>query len=1513
MTKLIYKLLFFLALLVSCNLNAQISFKFTPQNPTLTVGSTVLLGVEVENFDSIAIMEYAFQWDTSKLTYDTVFTTGPGITPIRGLSNGSFNAVGNKLYMTWDEGDPRQVPVSVACKSIIYQIRFKVKDANQVSISNAVGVNLVPYVENRSGKSLNIGFKLLDLTGSLLPALKIKAATKNVPLNASFSVDVTAEDFTKIVSQKYGIKYNKDVIKFDSVGALNLNSLKKTSFDTTKASTLGEIVHTWSHKDRLAITVPNNTVIYKLYFKAIGAAGATSPIQFVDLGCNGINIERLDTVKNIVRNTQLLNTNGLITIDGGTTGTTGCDPLPNFNGYGLYGAKVSGKPGDTVTVRISVINPKPTASITVKFGFDNALLEYLSASNFNPNLLGFTASNITNGPANRINLAWFNNNANDDQMVNGDALVDFSFKIKGLLGSSSLITFPLIEIASANNNIYSIQADSGKVTITNTPAPLCLSALLTHAKCFGGSTGAITTTLTGTSSNNTVYAWKGPSNFTSSAASLNGIVAGTYTVSVSNNGAVKLDTFIIKQPTDITVNGTVTNILCQGLNTGKIDLAVSGGTGSSYTYAWTGNGVAPNVKDQLNLAAGNYTVIVKDSLLCSKTVNFTVQSNNAPLAVTAAIKKICVGATTGSITLNVLGGTSPYTYNWTGTGTGLLPTIKDQTVGAGNFNVTVTDNVGCTKSLSSIVVDQATAMVITETIVQPTTGNNNGTISIVLTGDAPFTYKWVGSRVAPTIQNQTGLGAGNFTVTVTDKNGCTQTKSFVLAAANPAPCVNGQVITPTCTNQSTGSISLTIGCGSGSYSVQWFNRVNPNTVINTSNPLTGAAQGAYFCVITDNNSGLKTTTSDYSVGNAGNAINIQITIKNDSCATSKGSIDANVTGGGNNGFTYKWSNNATTASIANLVQGIYGLTVTDVQSGCQASPTPSALVVGTDCNPIQISSVANVRCNGGTDGFINIKMVNGTAPFNITWNGGSTIITSLNGVYTINNLPAGLVTITVTDGAGKSYTSTQNIIAPGVISITGQVTADNGTCNGAITTTVAGGTGILVYAWTPTNRTTKDLTGLTSGTYTLNVTDANGCIKSNSFVVMGDVPPMIVNSNITQPKCSNDSGKIVIVASGGGATNYNYTWKDNNGNVLSNNKDLTAKPGRYCLTISYTRCSTNFDSTLCYNLVSTSNLKIDSVSVNGTSATAYASGGSGVYSYIWCNNAITQTVNNLASGNCAVTVTDATGCSAVKTFVVNTSGADPCTISPNSLFNGVNIRCFGEINGSATVTSVLGAVGQLVYSWDNGETKARANSLSAGINRVTIYDSNGKQFNCTITLKGPDKMVTIINPICSNAVNGDGSATASTIGGVGTYTYKWTDKQQTKAPIVSGLLPGKYSVFVLDANNCSTFNETEILNCSGGTPNNCLQGIVAFTPNNDGTNDYFTIKTDNCNYATVPIEIYNRWGQLVYESKNYDNTWDGRTNNGNILPEGGYFYVVSGISANGQIQTNKGSVTLIRE
>ncbi len=1510
MTKLITKFLFFLALLVSINLSAQITFSISPQNPTLTVGSTVLLSVDVENFDSIQTMQYAFQWDTTKLTYDTVFTNGVGLVNLRGLNAGSFSYVGRTLYMTWDD-DPRLSPLVIPCSAptkTLYQMRFKVKDA-----TNALATFGGAFVEvtNRAGNILNVGFKGLDLTNAPLPTLKLKLPTRNVALNANFVVDLTADDFTKIVSSKYGIKYNKDVIRLDSLGAFNLNSLKLTSFDISKAASQGEIIHNWMQKDRIPTSSANGTVLYKLYFKAIGVAGGTSPLQLVDLTCNNVNIERFDTVKNVVRNTILAPTNGVITIDGGiVVPPTGCDPLPNFTGYTFYGAKVSGRPGDTVSVRISVFNPMPTASITAKFGFDGSVLEYLGASNFSTNLLGFTSGNITNNPANRINLAWFNNNVVNDQMVNGEGLVDFSFKIKSALGTSSLITYPQVEVADASSNIYSMKLDSGKVTVTNAPAPLCLTAVLTHVKCFGTSTGAIATTLTGTSGNTTVYSWKGPNNFTSSASSLSGIAAGTYTVSISNNGASKLDTFIIKQPTDITITGAVTNILCQGQNTGKILLTVSGGTGANYTYAWTGNGVIAGAKDQLNLAAGNYTVVVKDSLLCSKTMQFTVQSNNALLVVNSTIKKVCSGATTGTITLNVNGGTSPYIYVWTGTGSGIVTTAKDQTVSAGTYTVSVTDNNGCTNN-SNITMNTATVMVITESITQPSSAMNNGSISIVVTnGDAPYTYRWSGTGVNATAQNQTNLGAGSYSVVVTDKNGCTQTKSFVLSAANPAPCVNAVNITPTCTNQSTGTISLTIGCGSGSYSFQWFNRVNPGTIINTSNPLSGAAQGAYFCVITDNNSGLKTTTSDYSIGNAGNAINILITIKNDSCGTNKGAIDANVTGGGASGFTYNWSNNATTSSISNLVQGTYGLTVTDKQSGCLASPTPSALVVGNDCNPIQISSVANVRCFGGNDGFIIIKMVSGTAPFNVTWNSGSTIITALNGVYTINNLSAGTVNITVTDGAGKTYTLTQNITAPNEINITAQVTADNGTCNGAITTNIAGGTGNLSYLWTPGNFTTKDLSGLTNGSYTLKVTDNNNCVKSATFVVAGDAPPMIVSSNITQPKCLNDNGTIVITASGGGATSYTYTWKDANGTVLNNNKDLTAKAGKYCLTIAYKRCSTNFDSTICYNIIPTSTLKIDTVEVNGTNAKVIASGGNTPYTYLWCNGSTTQSTINLADGNCAVTVTDAIGCSVVKSFVINTD-AKPC-IEINSDYHGVNVRCFGESSGSATVVNVVGAVGQLAYIWDNGETKARANSLSAGINKVTIYDSNGKEFKCSVTLKGPEKLTTSILPYCSNSSTGDGSAIAKVIGGITPYSYRWNDTKSTSTENVSGLSPGKYFVFVTDVNNCTAFTETTIVDC-GGVEINCLQSIIpVFTPNNDGKNEYFTIKIDKCNFKSVPIEIYNRWGQLVYESTNFAE-WDGKTNAGTILPEGAYFYIATGNSANGQTTVYKGSITLIRE
>lgn len=332
-------------------------------------------------------------------------------------------------------------------------------------------------------------------------------------------------------------------------------------------------------------------------------------------------------------------------------------------------------------------------------------------------------------------------------------------------------------------------ANTFTATVGTYPA-IVITPTTTPVSCNGGATGAISLSVSGGTPGYT-YNWGG--GITTQNRS--GLTAGNYSVTVTDTKGctATANNISVTQPAVISATPTVTNVPCFGQSTGGITLAVAGGN-APYTYQWNDGA---STKDRTNILAGTYSVTITDANSCTGTVtNISVTQPSA--ALTASLSKIdpSCGASNGSVTATVSGGTAPYTYDWNGTPTGEgTPTITGLT--AGNYQVTVTDARNCTV-IVSITLSTAASIVLTTNVTPPTCppGSNpplgaNGVIDLVVTGGtSPFTYNWTtpnGTGLTPTTQDQSGLSAGTYNVTVTDAGGCTASTSVILTAINPPP------------------------------------------------------------------------------------------------------------------------------------------------------------------------------------------------------------------------------------------------------------------------------------------------------------------------------------------------------------------------------------------------------------------------------------------------------------------------------------------------------------------------------------------------------------------------------------------------------------------------------------------------------------------------------------------------------------------------------------------------------
>jgi len=370
-----------------------------------------------------------------------------------------------------------------------------------------------------------------------------------------------------------------------------------------------------------------------------------------------------------------------------------------------------------------------------------------------------------------------------------------------LSGSGTSASSPFtVSNLTAGTYVFTITANSGAgcvststVTLTQSPA-IVITATPAAALCSGSSTGTIVVSVTGGIPGYT-YSWAdGPTTQNRS-----GLASGTYNLTVTDSkGCSAIAAVNVTQPAVISFAPTSTNVTCFGLKNGTINSNVSGGT-PPYSYLWNDGA---SLQNRTGLAPGSYSVTVTDANNCSKTsaiVTITQPSAALSVSVTNQTNVLCNGASTGAVTVAATGGTSTYSYAWTGPGAFTATGSVLTNLAAGTYTVTVTDAHNCSASLP-VTITQPSALNLSSVVTRPTcppgvtTLGNNGAITLSVSGGSPsYTYLWSASNggIVPPgqsgNQNITLLVAGTYNVKVTDANGCTATSSVILTNINPNP------------------------------------------------------------------------------------------------------------------------------------------------------------------------------------------------------------------------------------------------------------------------------------------------------------------------------------------------------------------------------------------------------------------------------------------------------------------------------------------------------------------------------------------------------------------------------------------------------------------------------------------------------------------------------------------------------------------------------------------------------
>jgi gliding motility-associated-like protein len=991
-------------------------------------------------------------------------------------------------------------------------------------------------------------------------------------------------------------------------------------------------------------------------------------------------------------------------------------------------------------------------------------------------------------------------------------------------------------------------------TVNRPPVTVTTSGPITF--CEGGSV-----TLTAFDSlGYTNYVW----NNGTTGNKLTVSASGTYYVQVEDSVActrrsIPMEVIVNPNPTPRIVGDSV---LCL-TSAGSLSLA-----GTSYTSrTWSTGAATPTIT---GLNPGRYYVNVTDSNTCKGTDTITVAYND--LMVTPTITPTsCSNTATGAISLAVTKGSGNYSYRWSnGANTASITGLRE-----GLYTCIVTDNVyGCTFNKSFSITATNRMTVSASTVNTSACGKSDAKITLSVAGaSGTYNYLWSNGATAATNDN---ISAGIYTVKITDAgSGCAMSDTFGVSDGASALVVAPAITPSTNCAAPNGAIAISVSGGSGTYTYKWSHSSS------TAASVSGLQPGTYYVAVTDAADNC-TTTLAVIVPNMG-VLNLVSTIAQPGCKMANGAINITSVTGGSGTNTYNWSTGANTAGITGVPSGTYIVTVNNAGSGC----THTEVYTLTDAGgPSVTLSVTGPDCNNA-NGAISASA---TATSKYLWSTGAT-------TKNVSGLKPGMYTVTVTDSVSNCMSVQSTYVAPKIPIRLAATPMANTSCpsspNGSINIALTGGTAPYTYNWS-SGDATKDLSGKNAGTYNLNVTDGNGCTASISVVLRTDSAKVLLAtvSSIVASSCSEAKNGKAYVTVTGGTTPYAYSWTPGGATT----KDLeNVKAGTYTLSITDDAgCTITVDAVI---PASTSNpliVKLDSVINVGCLDTlagkAYlsTSGGTKPYTFSWNSGAASEDLINVRAGNYTLTVTDSNGCIAtVKVDIIKLSNF-------TVMQNVKNISCHGDNNGSINLTA-SGGTGAYTFKWLDGTDGRNRTGLNGGAYTVTVTDTASKcSKTLDITIVEPDALSltgTVKNDTCTTGP--DGSVVLEVKGGTMPYSYQWSNG--TNTPSLFNLAADKYSVTVTDANMCQIMGEYTVMQSSCDFTIN-IHNVL--TPNGDGDNDYFMIEGIQF-YPNNQVQILDKWGDVVYEKRNYDNSWNGvSSKNSNQLPAGTYYYLVKLNEAN---------------
>ena len=667
-------------------------------------------------------------------------------------------------------------------------------------------------------------------------------------------------------------------------------------------------------------------------------------------------------------------------------------------------------------------------------------------------------------------------------------------------------------------------------------------------------------------------------------------------------------------------------------------------SGTTPTYSWSNGATTATAT---GLTPGTYTVTVKDPSnpsACPTTTTVTITQPNPIVISLTSTAATCNSNNGTASTVSISGGTPPYnTFSWSPSGGNAVTATN---LAAGLYSLTVTDAAGCTGTQTVQVNNSSGPQVTVTSSSVACFGASTGTGNASATGGtAPITYSWSTGATTPSV---IGLSNGSYTVVVTDASPCAVTK--VITIAQPTAITSVTSSTAASCGKTNGMASITVTGGTPGYTYTW----SPSG--GNASTASGLGPNTYTITGVDANA---CTYSAQVVVTQQSAVNVSVTSTPATCGNSNGSATATATGGfpGVTGYTYIWTPTTpiqSSSTASNLASGVYNVSVAD-SLGCATTTTVN---VGGSIAPVLTITSTSITCNGLTNGTaaITINGGTGTSPFTYTWSpsGGNNA--------TASNLGIGSYTCNVTDANTCTATATTIINQPAPLVLTPSFT--NATCglpNGSASCLVTGGVSPYKYIWT-SGSTNPLAPNLLAGTYSVTVTDNNGCQK-DTFVTLTGTPPVTLSvPTTTNVTCNGGSDGSISVTPQTGTRPFTYSWLQSGGtDSIATNLTASTTGTTYTVLVK--------DANNCPASAVATIFEPDSLVVNATGATiclgrqatigATYSGENGQpFSYTWTASDGLHTSNS--SPNNSNNISDSPATSGSVTYTISVQDSKGC-------------------------------------------------------------------------------------------------------------------------------------------------------------------------------------------------------------------------------------------------------------